>query len=597
MTNTFGTYIKNILSDLPSCSGVYQFFNDKNHIIYIGKAKNIKKRVYSYFSQNQIGKTKILVKKVRDIKIIITNTEQDALLLENTLIKQYKPIYNILLKDDKTYPSICISNERFPRVFSTRKRINDGSQYFGPYTSVKMVNTLLNLIKEIFELRNCNLNLSPEKIKESKYNVCLEYHIGNCKGACIGQEKEEEYLVKIEHIKYILKGNLYKVENYLAKRMKYFADNLDFESAQKIKDSIKILINYQSKSTVVSSSITNTDVFGIYKKNHQYFLNYFKIVNGAIIHSHNAELKVRIYEIIEDVLIHYITFLRIEFNSKSNVILIPFILPINIPNVKMIVPKQGSKKELIDLSYRNAKFYGLEKLKNKTQNKLSNDTSLLELKMQLHLSDLPLHIECFDNSNIQGEFPVSACVVFRNGKPSKKDYRHFNVKDVKGPNDFASFQEVLCRRYSRMINEDISLPDLVIIDGGKGQLSSALIAFKKIGLEGKIPIIAIAKKLEEIFFPNDPYPLHINKNSSGLKLIQYCRNEAHRFSIKHHRNRRSKSMVETELNLIKGIGEKTIMLLLKKYKSIENIKLASENELTTYIGSHKSAIIMQYFTK
>ena len=597
MIDAVEKYIKNILNDLPSYPGVYQFINDSNDYIYIGKAKNLKKRVSSYFTKNQTGKTKILVKKIRDINIIITESEQDALLLENSLIKKHQPFYNILLKDDKTYPWICISNEPFPRVFSTRKRVNNGSDYFGPYTSTKTINTLLNLIKELFELRDCNLNLSEENIKESKYKACLEYHIGNCKGPCIGDETEDEYLIKIEQIKNILKGNLSKVQYYLREKMKIFSSSLDFEKAQITKESLKQLQDYQSKSTVVSSSILNTDVFGIYQLNTQYFLNYFKVVNGAIIQSHNAELKIKISEQIEDVLIHYITSLRSEFNSKSKEILIPFKLHYTFSNAKMVVPLKGVKKELIDLSYRNAKFYGLEKLKSKPKRTTTNNTALLELQAKLYLRDLPVHIECFDNSNIQGEFPVSACVVFKNGSPSKKDYRHYNIKTVIGPNDFASMEEVIERRYSRMLNENLSLPNLIIIDGGKGQLNSALIALKKVGIGGKIPIIGIAKKLEEIFFPDDSYPLYINKNSPALKLIQYCRNEAHRFGIDHHRNRRSKAMTITELDEIRGIGPKTKIVLLKEFKSIRKIKATSKEELSKHIGERKATIIIEHFSK
>ena len=597
MINSVERRIKNILIDLPSCPGVYQFFDDESNILYVGKAKNIKKRVASYFRKNQIGKTKILSNKVRDIKIIITESDHDALLLENSLIKKHKPPYNILLKDDKTYPWICISNEPFPRVFITRNRVNNGNQYFGPYTSVKMINTLLNLIKELFELRDCNLNLSKEKILHSKYKVCLEYHIGNCKGPCIGEEKENEYLVRIEQIKHILKGNLSVVQKYLKERMKSFASELDFENAQKTKDSLLQLEDYKSKSYVVSTTITNTDVFGIYEAGNQYFLNYFKIVNGAIIQSHNAELKIRINESIEDILMHYITLLRSEFNSNSKLVLIPFKLKYNLPGVKFMVPMKGQKKELIDLSFRNAKFYGLEKLKISSNKNVRIHTPLIELQTKLHLSELPIHIECFDNSNIQGEFPVSACVVFKNGKPSKKDYRHFNINTVKGPNDFASMQEVIERRYSRMLKEKSSLPNLIIIDGGKGQLSSAVLALKKIGLEGKIAIIGIAKKLEEIYFPNDSYPLYIDKNNASLKLIQHCRNEAHRFSINHHRNKRSKDMVTTELDGIRGIGPKTKDVLLKKYKSIKKIKMVSKGELIKDVGLKKATIIVNYFTK
>jgi len=594
--NQIDNQIDKLLKQLPTESGVYQFYDNKR-IIYIGKAKNLRKRVLSYFTKDQTGKTKVLISKIRDIKFIITKSEQDALLLENSLIKKYKPVYNILLKDDKTYPWVCISNESFPRVFSTRKVIKDGSQYFGPYTSVKMVNTLLKLFKELFQLRDCNLNLSEENIKTSGFKVCLEYHIGNCKGPCIGEESEYDYLLKINQIKNILNGNLSKVQKYLKGQMDFYASNLDFENAQLIKNSLSLLNEYQSKSTVVSYKITNIDVFGIYNSDNQYFVNYFKVVNGAIIQSHNAELKVKFKESPEDVLMHYIISLRDEFHSQSKEVLIPFKLKSNPLNVRMIVPVKGQKKELVDLSFRNAKFYGLEILKSKTIKSKSSNSSLIELQSKLRLNTLPLHIECFDNSNIQGEFPVSACIVFKNGLPSKKDYRIFNIKRVQGPNDYASMQEVIERRYSRILREKGLLPNLIIIDGGKGQLNSALSALNKIGLKGKIAVIGIAKRLEEIFFPGDPFPMYIDKRSSALKLIQFCRNEAHRFSINHHRNRRSKKIFDSELNAIKGIGDKTITSLLVKFKTVQKIKKASLEELTNEIGEHKAKILIAYFSK
>ena len=596
MTDSVKKNIKDILIGLPECSGIYQFINKSNDIIYVGKSKNLKKRVGSYFAKAQIGKTLALVNRVCDIKIIITNSEQDALLLENSLIKKIKPAYNILLKDDKTYPWICISNEAFPRVFSTRSRINDGNLYFGPYTSVKMVNTLLDLIQELFKLRDCNLNLSKSNIQSSKFKVCLEYHIGNCKGPCVGDENEDDYLLKIGQIKHILKGNLSKVFTYLSNKMDAFSSVLDFESAQNIKDSINILSEYKSKSTVVSSNITNIDVFGIFQTNERYFLNYFKIINGSIIQSHNAELKIKLNESKENILLHYIILLRQEFLSNSNEILVPFYISYKLDNIKITVPKIGPKRDLIDLSFRNAKFYGLGKLKNEVKYS-SGSSSMLELKKKLHLKNEPLHIECFDNSNIQGEFAVSACVVFKNGKPSKKDYRHFKIKTVEGPNDFASMEEVIERRYLRLLKEKQSLPDLIVIDGGKGQLSSSVLALSKIGLDDKIPIIGIAKRLEEIFFPNDSFPMYIDKNSGALKLLQYCRNEAHRFSLKFHRNLRSKSMIKTELDEISGIGSKTKNLLLKNYKSIDKIKRIPEDELSSLIGLYRAKIIFDYFSK
>ena len=589
--------INNIIKELPNEPGVYQFLNKNGDIIYLGKAKNLKSRVRSYFFRNQNIKTNILVSKIHNIKYILTPNEHDALLLENNLIKNFQPPYNILLKDDKTYPWICISNEPFPRVFSTRKIVNDGSDYFGPYTSVKMLKTLLNLIKELFKLRDCNLNLSKESIESSKYKVCLEFHIGNCNAPCVGYESENEYLIKIDQIKNILKGNLSKVHNYLTEKMQIFASSLEYEKAQKVKESINLLEYYQSKSIIVSSSISNVDVFGIYEKDKRYFLNYFKVIKGSIIQSHNAEIKVKIEESIEDILIYYIISLRTKFNSKTTEILIPFDINIEFGNLKIFVPVRGQKKKLIDLSFKNAKFYALDKLKREDNLGHPKLNVLKELQKILHLPELPVHIECFDNSNIQGEFPVSACVVFKNAKPVKSEYRHFNIKDVKGPDDYASMQEVLIRRYSRLLKNGNQLPNLIIIDGGKGQLNASLIALSSIGLKGKIPIIGIAKRLEEIFVPNDQFPIYLDKNSLALKLIQYCRNEAHRFGINHHRLRRSKSMIDTKLINIDGIGVKTVQILLQKYKSMKKIRQIGINELAKDIGFKKAEILIKYFSK
>ena len=597
MTSSVEKFIKNLISDLPSSSGVYQFFNLDQQIIYVGKAKNLKKRVSSYFAKRQVGKTGILVNKTVDIKIVITESEQDALLLENNLIKKYKPIYNILLKDDKTYPWICISNERYPRVFSTRNVTKNNGQYFGPYTSSKLLTTVLNLIKELFQLRDCNLNLSKENIKSSKYKVCLEYHIGNCKGPCIGEEIEKDYLIKIEQIKHILNGNLSKVHSYLTNKMNLLSIKLKYEKAQLVKESIKLLENYQSKSVIVSSTLSHIDVFGIYNINDDYFLNYFKIKEGSIIQSHNSHIRRKINESIEDVLIHYIISTRNDFHSNSIEVLVPFELNLSFPDFSFNVPKKGSKKKLIDLSFRNAKFYGLDSLKRNQKENYKSTHVIEELRDKLNLKELPIHIECFDNSNIQGSFPVSACVVFKNGKPVKKEYRHFIIRGVKGPDDFASMAEVLKRRYTRLINECNSLPNLIIIDGGKGQLSAALSALNSIGLTGKIPIIGIAKRLEEIFVPNDQFPIYINKNSPALKLIQYCRNEAHRFAIDHHRLRRSNTMLSTELLQIKGIGTQTAQYLLRKYKSLEKVKSISIDSLIDDIGPKKANIIIEYFSK
>lgn len=597
MVSSVEKFIKKIICDLPSTPGVYQFFNSDDKIIYVGKAKNLKRRVSSYFTKNHVGKTKVLVNKTRDIKIVITETEQDALLLENSLIKKIKPIYNILLKDDKSYPWICISNEKFPRVFSTRSAINNRNQYYGPYTSSKMLTTILNLIKEIFQLRDCNLNLSDANIKSSRFKVCLEYHIGNCNGPCVGEETEKDYLQKIVQIKNILNGNLSQVHSHLILKMNDFSVNLEFEKAQSIKDSINLLESYQSKSIIVSSTLSNIDVFGIYQVKDDYFVNYFKIKNGSIIQSHNAEIKRRIDESIQEILLHCIISFRQQFNSSSTEVLIPFTLDFSFHEFRFTIPKKGPKKKLIDLSFRNAKFHGLDNLKRQEKFSFSNQDVMEELRDKLHLKELPKHIECFDNSNIQGEFPVSACVVFKNGRPAKKEYRHFNIKEVVGPDDYASMAEVLKRRYSRLISEGHPLPDLIIIDGGKGQLSASVSALCSIGLDGKIPIIGIAKRLEEIFVPNDKFPIYINKNSLSLKLIQQCRNEAHRFGINHHRLRRSKSMIKSELDQIKGIGIKTIQTLLFKYKSVEKLKSISKVNLINEIGISKANIIIDYFSK
>lgn len=589
--------IDRILKELPKDPGVYQYFDSEGQILYVGKAKNLRNRVKSYFNGKQIGKTKVLVSKIADIKLIVLPTETDALLLENNLIKESRPPYNILLKDDKTYPWICIKNEPFPRVFSTRKVARDGSLYFGPYTSVKMVNTLIELVHKLFLIRTCNYNLSDDNISIGKFKVCLEYHIGNCEGPCIGKESKKLNEIKIHQIKSILSGNISEVKNFLRNKMLEFSSVLDFENAQAMKDSLLQIEDYQSKSTVVSNTITNVDVFGFYENNNVVFVNYFKIIDGAIIQSHTGEIKKKLNESINDILIYYILNLRNEFNSISKEILCPVELNVKLPGVIFNVPKIGDKKKLVDLSIRNAKFYGLEKSKLNVTPEVPNERILKELKSKLHLNKLPRYVECFDNSNIQGTHPVSACVVFRDAKPSKKDYRHFNIKTVEGPNDFASMTEVMIRRYGRLLREDAQLPDLIVIDGGKGQLSAALSGLDEIGLAGKIPIIGIAKRLEEIYFPGDQFPIYIDKKSEALKVIQHLRNEAHRFGITHHRNRRSKSMVTTELDNVPGIGPKTRDVLLKKYKSVEKIKSAELDKLIELIGKSKAVNLKNYFTK
>lgn len=587
------------IKSLPNSPGVYQYFDKDDKILYVGKAKNLKKRVASYFTKNhENGKTKVLVKKIVNIKHIVVETETDALLLENNLIKKYQPRYNVLLKDDKTYPWICIKNEPFPRVFLTRNVYRDGSEYFGPYTSVRTARALLSLIKELYPLRTCTYNLSPQNIASKKYKICLEYHIKNCKGACEGFQSEKEYLEDIKEIRNIIKGNfktsLYKFEELMFD----FASRSEFEEAQKIKDKIELLSNYQSKSTVVNPSITNVDVFSIISDESFAYINFFKIVNGAIIQSHTIEIKKKLNESDRSLLELAIIEIRERFHSISTEIYVPFKVELG-EGIKITVPKVGDKKRIVELSVRNAKYYRQERFKQIQIVDPDRHTNRIMKQMQkdLRLNQEPRHIECFDNSNIQGSEPVAACVVFKNGKPSKKEYRHFNIKTVKGPDDYASMEEVVHRRYKRLLDEEQELPQLIIIDGGKGQLSSALKSLDVLGLRGKIAIIGIAKRLEEIYYPGDSIPLYLDKKSESLKIIQQLRNEAHRFGISHHRNKRSKSATKTEFSNINGIGEKTIIALLKKFKSLKRIKIATFDELQLLVGKDKAGKIITYFSE
>ncbi len=584
---------------LPNLPGVYQYYDANGTIIYVGKAKNLKKRVSSYFTKNhEYGKTRVLVKKIADIKHIVVDTETDALLLENNLIKKYQPRYNVMLKDDKSYPWICIKKERFPRVFQTRRLIKDGSEYFGPYTSVKTVYTLLELIKGLFPLRTCNYDLSQEKIDAGKYKVCLEYHLGNCKGACEGYETEEAYNESIKAIREILKGNFKDSLNEFKNQMHTLAKDMHFEEAQKIKEKIEVLENYQAKSTIVNPKISNVDVFSITSDESYAYVNFLQLSYGSIIRSHTLELKKKLEETDKQLLELAITEIRQRFNSKSKEIYVPFEVDLG-NDVKVTIPKLGDKKHILDLSLRNAKYYRLEQLK---QVKITDPDRhvkriMAQMKADLRLSEEPRHIECFDNSNIQGTNPVAACVVFKNGKPSKKDYRHFNIKTVEGPDDFASMTEVVYRRYKRLLDEGQPLPQLIVIDGGKGQLSAALKSLDDLNLRGKIAIIGIAKRLEELFYPNDPIPLYLDKKSETLKIIQQLRNEAHRFGIEHHRNKRSKSALNTELETIPGIGEKTIVDLLKHFKSAKRVSYAKLDELEQVVGVSKAQKIYNYFNK
>lgn len=588
-------HLSPILKTLPTKPGVYQYFDENGKIIYVGKAKVLKSRVSSYFNRDtQHGaKIRFLVKKIADIKVIVVNTEIDALLLENNLIKKYQPRYNILLKDDKTYPWICVKNEAFPRVFSTRHLIKDGSQYFGPYASMRMMHTILDLVYQIFPIRTCKLKLSPENIASHKYKVCLEYHIGNCLGPCVAKQSEADYNADIQAIKNILKGNISLVIRSLKASMMDFAEAMEFEKAQKIKEKIVILEQYQSKSSVVSATVKDADVFSLIEGENSFFVNYLKVVDGAVIQSHSVEVKNKLDETKEEILSHVIIDLRARFYSNSKEILLPFLPDIEIPNVHLLVPQRGDKKTLVELSERNAKFFMLDKKRKQdlVDPERHSKRILEQLKKDLRMKSLAKHIECFDNSNIQGTNPVASCVVFKNAKPSKRDYRHFNIKTVEGPDDFASMEEIIYRRYKRLLDEDKELPQLVIIDGGKGQLSAAMKSIHKLGLRSKITVIGIAKRLEEIYFPGDSIPLYINKKSESLKLIQQARDEAHRFGITHHRQRRSKGMIQSEMESIKGIGPSTMDLLLKKYKSVKRIKALKKEELEKAIGKHKTQLL------
>ena len=586
------------LKTLPSEPGVYRYYDKKGEILYVGKAKNLKNRVLSYFNKSQIGyKTRMMVSKIVRLETTVVNSEYDALLLENNLIKEYQPFYNILLKDDKSYPWICIKKEPFPRIFLTRNVIKDGSEYYGPYAKVKQAKTLIEVIKNIYKLRTCSLNLAPEKIKEGKYKVCLEYHIKNCAGPCEGLESEEEYAQKLNAIRGIIKGEFKVAREYLEAEMYNYAAKLEFENAQQSKEKLQILENYQTHTTIVSSNINDVDVFGIISDEAAAYVNYFKIKNGSIIQSYTTEIKKMLDETDEEILEEALIEIRNKFNSTSTEIFLPFHLNIEIPHVKLIVPKLGDKKRIVELSEKNAMEYRVEKLKQVQIVDPERHTNriMAEMKKLLRLPEEPRHIEGFDNSNIQGTNPVSACVVFKDGKPSKADYRIFHVKTVEGPNDFATMEEVIYRRYSRLLDEGEPLPQLILIDGGKGQLSSAVKSLKLLGLYGKISIIGIAKRLEEIFFPEDPVPLYLDKKSETLKVLQRVRDESHRFGVKHHRTRRKNSTIKSELEEIPGVGEKTIQHLLSKLKSVKRIKEASLETLEEILGKSKAKAVWEHF--
>ena len=585
------------LKTLPDSPGVYQYYDKEDIILYVGKAKNLKKRVASYFTKNhENAKTRILVNKIVSIKHIVVETETDALLLENNLIKKYQPRYNIMLKDDKTYPWICIKKERFPRVFMTRRVIKDGSEYFGPYTNVRTVKVLLDLIRELYPLRTCNYDLSREKIIAKKYKVCLEYHLGNCNGPCQDFQEEESYKETIKAIRNIIKGNFKESVDKFQEIMQLLAEKMEFEEAQKVKEKLNLLSNYQSKSTIVNPSINNVDVFSIISDESYGYVNFFKIANGSIIQSHTTEVKKKLDETDKRILELAAVEIRQRFNSTSKEVYVPFKIDLG-TSIKVTVPKVGDKKRIIELSERNAKYYRQEQFK---QIKIADPDRhvkriMTQMQKDLRLSEEPRHIECFDNSNIQGTHPVAACVVFKDGKPTKKEYRHYNIKTVDGPDDFASMEEVVFRRYKRLLSEGQSLPQLIVIDGGKGQLSSALKSLDLLGLRGKIAIIGIAKRLEEIYYPGDSIPMYLDKRSETLKIIQFLRNEAHRFGITLHRNKRSKSAIQSELEQIPTIGKQTITSLLRKFKSAKRVKTASYLELKELLGDYRAKKIYDYY--
>ena len=577
------------LKSLPEVPGVYQYFDKQDKIIYIGKAKNVKKRVTSYFNKTvENHKTRVLVKNISRIEHVVVDSEMDALLLENNLIKKYKPRYNILLKDDKTYPWICIKNEPFPRVFFTRKVFKDGSEYFGPFTSLKTVRSLFDLVKGLYPLRSCNYDLSEEKISAQKYKVCLEYHIGNCLAPCVAAIDTASYGKNIESIRQILKGNFKEALNAFEHQMKYYAQKMEFEKAQWIKEKIEDLKNFQAKSTVVNPKISHVDVFSIFSDESYGYINYLQVSYGAIVRSHTLEIKKKLDESDATLLQLGIIEIRQLFSSTSKTVFLNEKVSLG-DELKVFVPQQGDKKKLVDLSLRNAKYFRMERFK---QMKIVDPDRhskriMSQMKADLRLPQEPVHIECFDNSNIQGSIPVAACVVFKNGKPSKKEYRHYNIKTVTGPDDFASMEEVVFRRYKRLLEEDEPLPQLIVIDGGKGQLSSAVKSLDVLGLRGKISILGIAKRLEEIYFPNDSIPLYLDKKSETLKILQRARDEAHRFGITFHRNKRSKGALKSGLDTIPGVGPKTKETLLRKFKSFKRIKEASKEDLMHVLGENK----------
>ncbi|NPD84220.1 excinuclease ABC subunit UvrC [Lentimicrobium sp. L6] len=591
--------IKKQIRTLPHQPGVYQYFDKNEQIIYVGKAKNLKKRVSSYFAglQNHSGKLKVLVKKIVSLKFIVVETEVDALLLENNLIKKYQPRYNILLKDDKTFPWICIKNEAFPRVFSTRKKIDDGSQYFGPYASGKMMKTILELIRQLYPIRTCAHHLSQKNIEAGKFKVCLDYHLGNCLGPCVGKQRTEDYDGNIKEIARILKGNIASLIQELKQKMMSYAEAMEFEKAQMLKERLEVLTSYRSKSMVVNPNIKNVDVFSFFEDEEAAYINFMKVIDGAIVQTHTLELKKKLEESPVQLLEMGIAEIRQTYGLEAEEMLLPFEISLAFDNIYITIPKIGDKKHLLELSERNAKYYQLDKKKKKDLIDPERHVKRIldKMKEELRMNELPRHIECFDNSNFQGDYPVAAMVMFKNTKPYKKGYRHYNIKTVVGPDDFASMAEVIYRRYKRLQEENADLPQLIVVDGGKGQLSAAVSSLDRLGLRGKITIVGIAKKLEEIYFPGDSLPLYIDKKSETLKIIQHTRDEAHRFGITHHRSKRDKGTLKTSLTEIKGIGPQTTELLLKKFKSVKKIKEQDLKTLEKEVGLSKAQLLIEYF--
>jgi excinuclease ABC subunit C len=590
-----------IAHTIPLQPGIYKYFDKEHTLLYVGKAKSLRKRVGSYFSKSFVGyKTHELVKRIHQIEFTIVDSEQDAFLLENALIKEYKPKYNIELKDDKTYPYIVVKREAFPRIFLTRRKINDGSEYIGPFTSAGKVRELIEFVKQYIPLRSCKLNLSKENIEAGKFKVCLEYHLGNCKGPCEGLQSLEDYQNGIQQMRNILKGNLGSVIAQFKEEMQQYATGLEFEKAEMIRKKIDHLENYQSSSVVVSKHLNNIDVFSIAKDDNKAYVNYLMVQNGTIVQTHSVPIETKLEETEEEVLIWVIGELRNTFNSMAKELIVPFPIEYPDPSIIITIPKAGDKRKLLDLSLKNVAYFK-EELRKKKMLRLEGKTDdeqkkvLYELQHYLHLNEVPIHIECFDNSNFQGAFPVSAMVCFKNGIPAKNDYRRFNVKTVEGINDFATMKEVVFRRYKRLKEEDLPFPQLVIIDGGKGQLSAAMEAFKELDLVGVTTVVGLAKNEEEIFFPGDSESFKLPMSSDSLKLVRRIRDEVHRFGITFHRNQRSKGTFKNELEQVPGIGKATIEELLRNFKSVKNIKLQSEQALATVVGANRAAILSKFF--